>query len=79
MIMMRLLGLDVLVNNAGFLVFGEASWQTSDQVDRQVKVNMTGPLQVKLKKLVIFVYCKVESLEFVFSFLFRLSLNNSYL
>ena len=41
-------GLDYLVNNAAFLVFGEATWQTQNQVNRQIQVNMTGPLEVFL-------------------------------
>jgi len=39
-------GLDYLVNNAAFLVFGEATWQTQNQVNRQIQVNMTGPLEL---------------------------------
>jgi len=37
-------GLHCLVNNAATLIFGEAAWQTEDQVINQVSVNMTGPL-----------------------------------
>lgn len=37
-------GLHCLVNNAATLVFGEAMWQTEDQVVNQVSVNMVGPL-----------------------------------
>jgi hypothetical protein len=39
-------GLDFLVNNAATLVFGEAAWQTVDQVAAQFTVNTLAPLQV---------------------------------
>ncbi len=39
-------GLDFLVNNAATLVFGEAAWQTADQVAAQFTVNTLAPLQV---------------------------------
>jgi hypothetical protein len=34
------------VNNAATLVFGEAAWQTVDQVAAQFTVNTLAPLQV---------------------------------
>ena len=39
-------GLYCLVNNAAVLVFGEATWQTQEQVMNQVQVNMVGPLRM---------------------------------
>jgi NAD(P)-dependent dehydrogenase (short-subunit alcohol dehydrogenase family) len=36
-------GLHCLVNNAAVLVFAEAAWQTDEQAELQVKVNMLGP------------------------------------
>ena len=39
-------GLYCLVNNAAVLVFGEATWQTEEQVLNQVHVNMVGPLRI---------------------------------
>ena len=39
-------GLHCLVNNAASLVFGEAAWQTEEQVRWQLEVNYLGPLTV---------------------------------
>ena len=39
-------GLYCLVNNAATLVFGEATWQTEEQILNQVHVNMVGPLRM---------------------------------
>jgi len=39
-------GLYCLVNNAAVLVFGEATWQTEEQILNQVHVNMIGPLRL---------------------------------
>ena len=39
-------GLHCLVNNAASLVFGEAAWQTEQQVRWQLEVNYLGPLTV---------------------------------
>jgi len=39
-------GLDVLVNNAAYLVFGEALWQTEEQANHQFQINLLGPLQM---------------------------------
>ena len=39
-------GLHCLVNNAAGLVFGEAAWQTEEQVRWQMEVNYIGPLSL---------------------------------
>ena len=39
-------GLHCLVNNAATLVFGETLWQTETMVQRQLDVNMMGPLRL---------------------------------
>ena len=43
---MHFSGLDYLVNNAATLVFGEAAWQTVEQVAAQFTINTLAPLQV---------------------------------
>ena len=39
-------GLYCLVNNAAVLIFGEATWQTEEQILNQVNVNMVGPMRM---------------------------------
>lgn len=41
-------GFDVVVNNAGFAVLGETTFQTSSQVDSQLKVLLEGPLLISM-------------------------------
>lgn len=35
-----------LVNNAGVMVFGEFSWQTDNQIQNQIGVNLVGVMNV---------------------------------
>ena len=39
-------GLYALINNAGVCVCGEFDWQTWDQIEKQVEVNLFGTLRV---------------------------------
>ena len=39
-------GLYALINNAGVCVCGEFDWQTWDQIQKQVDVNLLGSLRV---------------------------------
>ena len=48
-------GLHCLVNNAASLVFGEATWQTEEQVRWQLEVNFLGPLAVTRASLPLLV------------------------
>ena len=48
-------GLHCLVNNAASLVFGEAAWQTEEQVRWQLEVNYLGPLAVTRASLPLLV------------------------
>jgi len=38
--------IDVVVNNAGYALFGAAEGLTDDQIDRQIHTNLLGPIQV---------------------------------
>ena len=48
-------GLHCLVNNAAGLVFGEAAWQTEEQVRWQMEVNYLGPLRLTRASLPLLV------------------------
>lgn len=62
-----------LVNNAGVMVFGEFDWQTEEQVERQVEVNLLGTMRVtkafcpllrsnRSRLVVVSSHCALESL-----------------
>ena len=46
-----------MVNNAGVAVCGEFDWQTWDQIERQVQVNLLGCLRVTKLSLPLLKKC----------------------